>query len=358
MNVQTGPVQNRTRTDDDLGPRSWKQRALLLALVVLTGAGAAVLYWQISRQGVAGDELLVSGNIEAHQSLVSFKDVTSRIVELPFDEGQWVEKDQLIARVDDSNYRQQVAVDEAAVGVQQQQLESARQSLIAAQNTVVNDQADSAEKNVDYQRYQELWKQNATSTQSRDLAETAVKQSAAALKHDQAMVGVAQENIAVAAAAVKNAEETLRLAKITLGYTVLNAPFSGVIVVRQTELGEVMQPGTPVVTLADLDHVWLRAYVSETDLGKIHWGQNATVITDTYPGKKYPGHISFISSSAEFTPKSVETHQERVTLVYRIKIDIENPNHELKPGMPADALIKLGKPRMEDSINGQPILGH
>ena len=357
MNVQTSPVQKRTGTDDDPAPRSSRKRTLL-ALVLLAGAGAAVLYWQISREGVAPGELMVSGNIEAHQSLVSFKDVTSRIIELPFDEGQWVEKGQLIARVDDSNYRQQVAVDEAAVQVQKQQLESARQNLIATQNTVANDDADVAEKNVDYQRYQELWRQNATSAQSRDLANTAMKQSAAALKHDQAMVGVAQRNIAAEAAAVKNAEETLRLAKITLGYTVLNAPFSGVIVVRQTELGEVMQPGTPVVTLADLDHVWLRAYVSETDLGKIHWGQGATVTTDTYPSKKYPGHISFISSSAEFTPKSVETHQERVTLVYRIKIDIDNPNHELKPGMPADALIELGNPRAEGPINGQPILGH
>ena len=357
MNVQTSPVQPRTGTDD-LAPRSSRKRTLLLALVVLAGAGVAALYGQIFRPSVAAGELMVSCNIEAHQSLVSFKDVTSRIVELPLDEGQWVEKGQLIARVDDSNYKQQVAVDEAAVQVQQQQLASARQSLLAAQHTIANDQADFAEKNADLQRYQELWKENATSTQSRYLAETATKQSAASLKHDQAMVWVAEENIAAAAAAVKNAQETLRLAKITLGYTVLSAPFSGVIVVRQTELGEVMQPGTPVVTLADLDHVWLRGYVSETDLGKIRWGQDATVTTDTYPGKKYPGRISFISSSAEFTPKSVETHQERVTLVYRIKIDVGNPNHELKPGMPADALIELGKPRTEDSINGQPILGH
>jgi HlyD family secretion protein len=357
MNVQTRTVQQRTGTDD-VAPRSTRKRTLLLALVVLAGAGGAAFYWRISREGVAAGELMVSGNIEAHQSLVSFKDVTSRIVELPFDEGQWVEKGQLIARVDDSNYKQQVAVDEAAVQVQQQQLASARQNLLAAQHTVANDQADFAEKNTDYQRYQELWKENATSAQSRDLAATATKQSAASLKRDQAMVGVAEENIAAAAAAVKNAQETLRLANITLGYTVLSAPFSGVILVRQTELGEVMQPGTPVVTLADLEHVWLRAYVSETDLGKIHWGQDATVTTDTYPGKKYPGRISFISSSAEFTPKSVETHQERVTLVYRIKIDVDNPNHELKPGMPADAFIELGKPHTEDSINGQPILRH
>jgi HlyD family secretion protein len=104
----------------------------------------------------------------------------------------------------------------------------------------------------------------------------------------------------------------------------------------------VVAPGTPIVTLADLDHVWLRAYVAETDLGRIHWGQDASVSTDTYPGKQYHGRISFISPDAEFTPKSVQTNKERVTLVYRIKIDIDNANHELKPGMPADAHIELG----------------
>jgi HlyD family secretion protein len=96
-----------------------------------------------------------------------------------------------------------------------------------------------------------------------------------------------------------------------------------------------------VVSLADLDHIWLRAYIAETDLARIQWGQEATITTDTYPGKPYRGRVSFISSSAEFTPKSVQTYKERVTLVYRIKIDIDNPNHELKPGMPADAQIDL-----------------
>ena len=91
------------------------------------------------------------------------------------------------------------------------------------------------------------------------------------------------------------------------------------------------------MTAGDLEHVWLRAYISETDLGRVKLGQRARVKTDTYPGKQYHGRISFISSIAEFTPKSVQTYNERVTLVYRIKIDIDNPNHELKPGMPADA---------------------
>jgi len=121
----------------------------------------------------------------------------------------------------------------------------------------------------------------------------------------------------------------------------LRAPSVGVITVRQAELGEVVVPGTPVVTLADLDHIWLRAYIPETDLGRVRWGQDAVVTTDTFPGKQNHGRISFIASEAEFTPKSVQTYKERVMLVYRIKIDIDNPNHELKPGMPADAHIRL-----------------
>ncbi len=129
--------------------------------------------------------------------------------------------------------------------------------------------------------------------------------------------------------------------RVNLDYTTLRAPSTGVITVRQAELGEVVSPGSPVVTLADLGHIWLRAYIAETDLGKIHWGQDVTVTTDTYPGKQYHGRISFIASNAEFTPKSVQTYKERVTLVYRIKIDIDNPNHELKPGTPADAHLTL-----------------
>jgi HlyD family secretion protein len=111
--------------------------------------------------------------------------------------------------------------------------------------------------------------------------------------------------------------------------------------VRQAELGEVVVPGSPVVTLDDLDHIWLRAYIAEPDLGRIHWGQDATITTDSFPGTQYHGRISFISPDAEFTPKSIQTYTERVTLVYRIKIDIDNPNHELKPGMPADAHLQL-----------------
>ena len=110
---------------------------------------------------------------------------------------------------------------------------------------------------------------------------------------------------------------------------------------REAELGELAGPGVAIVTLDDLDHPWLRAYVNEPDIGKVRLGEPVSVTTDTYPGKVYHGHIGFISPEAEFTPKTVETHAERVTLVYRIRIDIANPTHELLPGMPADARIKL-----------------
>lgn len=121
----------------------------------------------------------------------------------------------------------------------------------------------------------------------------------------------------------------------------MRAPFSGVLAIREAELGELAGPGVAIFTLDDLDHVWLRAYVNETNLGQVRLGEPVAVTTDTYPGKIYHGRIGFIASQAEFTPKTVETHAERVTLVYRIRIDIYNPTHELLPGMPADATIAL-----------------
>ena len=111
-------------------------------------------------------------------------------------------------------------------------------------------------------------------------------------------------------------------------------------------------PGTPVVTVGDLVNLWLRAYISETDLGRVKVGQRVWVTTDTYPGKRYDGRVSFIASQAEFTPKNVQTEKERVKLVYRIKIDIQNPNMELKPGMPADAVILTGPDTQSQTLDG------
>jgi len=294
--------------------------------------------------GRPDNTLLVSGNIEAHESVLGFKTVQSRIVELPFDEGASVKEGTPLARVDDSDYRKQVDIAQAALEVQQRQLTMAEQNVVAAQKTVTSDEADLAFKKTDADRFQTLWKQGWVSTQQRDSSETAAKQSDAALERDRALELVAERNIDLAKANLHDAQQALDLATIVLGYTSLYAPFNGVILVRQAELGEIAQPGSPVITLADLDHIWLRAYINETDIARVHFGAKVKVTTDTFPGKVYDGRISFISESAEFTPKTVETHAERVTLVYRIKIDIDNPTHELVPGMPADGVIDTSIP--------------
>jgi HlyD family secretion protein len=315
--------------------------ALLVVVAASAAAGLSGLV-DFAPWRRAPHVLVLSGNIEAHESVLSFKTVQSRIVELPFDEGKWVDAETILARVEDADYRQQVATAEAALQVQERQLAASRENLDAARKTVERDVADVQQKTLDFERADRLWRQGIAATEDHDLAQTALAQSRAGLARDQALERAGEGNLAVAEASVRYVRETLEAAKIVLGYTLLSAPFAGVLMVRQAELGEVVLPGTPVFTLADLDHVWLRAYVNEPDLPKIRWGQAVTLRTDAYPDKRYQGRISFISSQAEFTPKSVETHAERVTLVYRIKIDVDNPNHELKPGLPADAYIDLG----------------
>ena len=316
-----------------------------VAAVLAVGVGVALREPILARWDPAprNNTLVLSGNIEAHESVLSFKTVQSRIVQLPFNEGQWVTKGTLVAAVDDADYSQQVLIAEAGLAVQQRQLDTSRKSFEAAGRTIAVDEAEIAQRKLDYRRNLELRKQGFVSAAVLDQADTVLKQTAAVLERDRALESVADRNIKVAQAGVKNSEQALALARIVHGYTTLAAPFDGVITVRQAELGEVVVPGTPVATIADLDHIWLRAYLNETDVGKVRLGQEAVVTTDSYPHKQYQGRISFIASKAEFTPKSVETHAERVTLVYRVKIDISNPAHELVIGMPADARIKLGE---------------
>jgi len=321
------------------------KRALLVAIALIAGGGVVgYSQWETIKERLGASRqaptILVSGNIEAHQAVLGFKTVQSRVVDLPFNEGQWVKTGTLIARLEDADYRQQVAVAESALEVQQRQLAAAEQTLAAAGKTVDSDAAAFNLAKLEFSRAEDLMKHGAGTIEARDEADAALKQANAVSERDQALEQSAERQVEVVRAGIHNAEETLKLAEIVLDYTTLRAPFDGVITLRQAELGEIMVPGTPVVTLADLDHIWLRAYINETDIGKVRLDQSASVKTDTYPGKTYKGRVSFISSSAEFTPKSVETHAERVTLVYRIKIDIDNPSHELVPGMPADAIVE------------------
>ena len=217
-------------------------------------------------------------------------------------------------------------------------------------------QLDLGNKEIQYERMKELYERGVISKETFDNAETKYKVAQAALQiatenYQLVKEGPRKEDIEDARAQVDQAQASLKLAETQLSYTVLNSPISGVVLVKSSEIGEVVNPGTSVLTLADIDNVWLKAYIPETDLGKVKWGQEVIVTTDLRPKKEYRGRISFISSQAEFTPKQIQTEKERVTLVYRIKIDIPNPDRELKPGMPADGRILLAPVTTEKSID-------
>ena len=150
-----------------------------------------------------------------------------------------------------------------------------------------------------------------------------------------------EEDLKARRAELARASAQVAITDTQINDTVVVSPIDGVVLVKSAEVGEVLAAGTTVVTIGDIDHPWLRGYVNETDLGRIHLGESASLSTDSFPGKTYPGRISFIASEAEFTPKQIQTKEERVKLVYRIKIDVDNRSHELKSNMPVDAEIQL-----------------
>lgn len=148
-----------------------------------------------------------------------------------------------------------------------------------------------------------------------------------------------KEEVATRLADIAARRADLDIIKTQLADTEAISPIGGVVLVKAAEPGEILAAGTTVVTVGDIGHPWLRAYISERDLGRVKLGDKAKVTTDSFPGKTYAGRVSFISSEAEFTPKQIQTQEERSKLVYRVKIDVENPNQELKSNMPADAEI-------------------
>lgn len=150
-----------------------------------------------------------------------------------------------------------------------------------------------------------------------------------------------EKEISARRAEVERTRAQARVIEAQLRDTVVVSPVDGVVLVKAADVGEVVAPGTTVVTIGVIDRPWLRAYVSETQLGLVKLGQPVWVTSDSYPGKRYRGRVSFIASAAEFTPKQIQTEQERVKLVYRIKIDVDNRERELKLNMPVDAEIVL-----------------
>ena len=271
----------------------------------------------------------------------------------------------------------QAALQAAQARLQQFLAGSRPQEVQAAKAGLDQAQADLVRRKADMDRAEKLFKSNFISAQDWDSAINAHDVAAASLRKAQetyALVveGPRKEEIEAARAQWEQAQAALQLAKAhrlqvevlrkdlltaqalikeastaiavietQIGYTRLAAPLSGVILVKNAEAGEFIVPGGAVVSLGDVEKPWLKAFINENDLGRVKLGQKVSVTTDSYPGKIYPGKITFLSSEAEFTPKNVQTAKERVKLVYRIKVSLGNLRGELKPGMPADGKIHL-----------------
>ncbi|MDD5634566.1 MAG: efflux RND transporter periplasmic adaptor subunit [Candidatus Omnitrophica bacterium] len=269
----------------------------LIAIIIPALVIAAFLTGYFIQQKIMhGKRIKVSGNIEGDDVRLSFR-VDGQILELLTDEGNIIHQGDVVARLKTDELSKVVAKDEAALNAAKYEYELS---------------------SIDYIRAENLFKVGAISQQKRDEAKT---------RYDSAKANV------------DNIQAQLDLAITRLGFTDLLSPLDGFVLVKSSLAGEVLQPGTPVFTAIDLNNIWVTAYINETDLGRVKLNQEAYVITDTYPGKKYRGWVSFISSEAEFTPKFIQTNAERVKLVYRVKIRVDNESLELKPGMPADAYI-------------------
>jgi HlyD family secretion protein len=150
-----------------------------------------------------------------------------------------------------------------------------------------------------------------------------------------------RQEVALRQAEIARSQASTRLVSVQLSDRLVASPVTGVVLSKHAEVGEVLPAGSSVITLGDIDHPTVRCYINEQDLGRVKLGQQAAVTTDSHPGKTYKGTVSFISSEAEFTPKQIQTLEERVKLVYRIKVEVDNPNREIKSNMPVDVRLEL-----------------
>ncbi len=326
-------------------------------VIIVTAVAAiitAVAWWYVFRAvPIPADKVFVSGNIEATEVSLSFR-ISGQIKTLSVKEGDRVEQGHVISTLDTDSLEAmrgaataeiatlQAVLDELEEGTRKEQIEMARALLKAA---------DSRKKNAldEYERYLQLFKEKAVSQSSFDVRETswkvAIEEYNNALQRLMELEkGPREQQIRAARTRLERAVFELNKIQLDIEHSTLTAPVSGVVLVKSNEIGEVVLPGATVVTMAMVDEVWLKGYVGEMDLGRIKLGQKAEIKIDTFPEKTYPGSLTFISSRAEFTPKNVQTREERVKQVYRVKVTMPNLHQDLKIGMPAEGYILTKEP--------------
>jgi HlyD family secretion protein len=273
-----------------------KRRFIIAGIIVLTVVAAGV--YGLFRTARDHAPLVLSGVVEVTETRIGFK-IPGRVLSLLSDEGRTVAKGDKIAVLDSAEYESLFMQYKAGVSNAEAQMEKAKK---------------------DFERYGPLYKSGVITAQQMESAKTAFD---------------------VARAQLELSRAALRTADVRLKDTAIHASLAGTVIGKHVEEGETVSAGVPVFTIGDLEHPWIKVYVKENRLGLVSLGQKVDVTTDSYPGKTYEGTIVFISSEAEFTPKNVQTQEERVKLVFGIKVKVENVNNELKPGMPADVKIPL-----------------
>jgi HlyD family secretion protein len=335
-----------------------KKRIIIIVFVVLfVGVGALVYFGQWKAKN---NELYYSGTIEATEANLAFQ-APGRVLNVLAREGQAVEKGQLLVELDRMEYQSRLdqakANVERSLTVKQQAitaLDIYRSTLPAdvaraeANVAIAKDVFADAKKNDE--RYEQLFKNGVVTQKERDAVKLHYDTAKSRLVESEAFLRQARSNLQKIDATkreIEGAQAQINLAKaalaqteIQLEYTCLKAPFGGVITSRNVEPGEVVSPSREVITLSDLSRVDLKIFVDETEIAKVKPGQDVDIKVDSFPDKVYKGKVSFISPDAEFTPKIIQTHKERVKLVYLVKVSIDNPSYELKSGMPADAWLR------------------
>jgi HlyD family secretion protein len=326
------------------------QRRIGIFLVLIVVAGAA-LWWRWKTARDESDRAIRgSGIIEVTEVDVAFE-VPGTIKERYAEEGALLDKGEPIARLDDREYRLQVE----RAGAAKAAAESRYRLLLKGPRGQEVDQALAAVEAADTQfataqrefdRVKALYDTQVVSQSEFDQVNNALSAAQAARDRARSQLemlkeGFRTEEVEEGRARLREAGKALELAELNLSRCQLFAPVAGRVLSKNREVGETVPAGASIVTLGDLTRPWLNLYVGERDLGKIALGMQAYVTVDSFPSQPFPGKVTFIAEQAEFTPKNIQTQDERVKLVYRIKIELENRSQALKAGMPADAVVPL-----------------
>jgi HlyD family secretion protein len=334
-----------------LADRTVRRRTALSVIGLVCLLGAGVIGWRgyTDREGRA-TAIRGSGIIEVTQVDVAFE-VPGRMLERRVDEGVMIDKGEPVAVLDDREYRLQVERASAAKaaadaryrmmlrGARAQEVDQALAALEAAER-------DLEVQEREHQRTVSLASRGVVTQSERDHAVAALASARATRDRARAQLallheGFRTEEIEQAHAELERAGKELEIAELNLARCRLMAPAAGRVLTKSREAGEMVQPGTSIVTIGDLARPWVNVYVGERDLGKIHLGMPASVTIDSFPDQPFAGTVTSIADRAEFTPKNIQTPDERVKLVYRVRVDLQTRHEALKPGMPADAVIPL-----------------